>query len=66
MFHTTKDIFLRYWAGKAVKAMADIVSKELTAQNNIRNFEVNANRGKVAQKARAEVEDKQERALLVN
>ena len=65
-FNATKDIFLTYRAGKVAKAKADIVSKELTAQNNIRNFEANANGRTEAQKARDAVEDKQELTFLVN
>ncbi|KAF8416223.1 hypothetical protein EV426DRAFT_578816 [Tirmania nivea] len=65
-FYETKNIFLRYQAGKASKAKADMVSKELTAQNNARNIETNLNRRTAAQKARATAEDREERAYLVN
>ena len=41
-FHATKEIFLRYQAGKVAKAKADMVSKELTAQSNIRKLEAGA------------------------
>jgi len=65
-FHRTKDVFLRYRAGKVAKAKADMVSKELTVQTMARRLEEKANRRMVAQKARALVEDREERACLVN
>jgi len=65
-FHPTKDVFLRYRATKATKGRADLVSKELTERNKSRNVEANANGRTAAQKAHAAVEDRVERAYLVN
>jgi len=42
-FHKTKDVFLRYWAGKVAKAKADMVSKRLNAQTTARRLERKAN-----------------------
>jgi len=65
-FHKTKDVFLRYGAGKVAKAKADMVSKELTAQTTARRLEDKANGRTAAQKARALAEDREECAYLVN
>ena len=65
-FHRTKDVFLRYRAGKAVKAKVDIVSKQLTIQTMARRLEEKAKGRTAAQKAHALVEDREERVYLVN
>ena len=65
-FHRTKDVFVRYRATKATKGRADVVSKELTEQNKSRKVEPNANGRTAAQKVRAGVEYREERAYLVN
>jgi len=48
------------------KAKADMVSKELTAQTTARRLEEKANGRTTSQKARALVEDREERAYLLN
>ena len=65
-FHDTKDVFLRFRAIKASKGKADIVSKELTAQNSRRDELEKQIERTAAQKARTLAADKQERAFLVN
>ena len=65
-FHDTKDVFLRFRASKASKGKADIVSKELTAQNRKRDEQETKNERTAAQKARTLAADKQEHAFLVN
>ena len=65
-FHDTKDVFLRFRASKAFKGKADIVSRELTAQNRERNEQEKQNERTAAQKARTLAADKHERACLVN
>jgi len=64
--HTTKDVSLRYRAGKVVKAKADMVSKELMVQTMTRRLEEKTNGRTAGQKTRALVEDRKERAYLVN
>ena len=65
-FHRTKDVILRYRATKATKGRADLVLKKLTQRNKSRKVEPNANGRTAAQKARAVVKDRDERAYLVN
>ena len=65
-FHKTKDVFLRYRAGKVAKAKADMVSKELNAETMARRCKEKANGCMASQKARALAEDREERAYLVN
>jgi len=65
-FHKTKDVFLRYRAGKVAKPKADMVSKELTAQTTACRVEDKANGHTAAQKARTLVEDREECTYLVN
>ena len=65
-FHDTKDVFLRFQASKASKCKADIVTRELTAQNRERDEQEKQNERTGAQKARTLAADKHERACLVN
>jgi len=65
-FHKTKDVFLRYWAGKVAKAKADIVSKELNTETTARRREEKANGYTGSPKAHALAEDREERACLMN
>jgi len=65
-FHKTKDVFLRYRAGKVAKAKADMVSKGLNTQTTAHRLEEKANRCTAAQKARALAEDREEHTYLVN
>ena len=65
-FHHTKDVFLRFQASKASKGKADIVTRELTAQNRERDEQEKQNERTAAQKARTLAADKHERACLVN
>jgi len=65
-FHCTKDVFLCYRATQATKGRADLVSKGVTERNKSQNVEANANGHRAAQKARAEAEDSDEQAYLVN
>ena len=65
-FHDTKDVFLKFQASKASKGKADIVLRELTAQNSERNEQEKQNECTAAQKAHTLAADKHERACLVN
>jgi len=65
-FHKTKDVFLRYRAGKVAKAKADMVSKELNVETTARKYEEKANGHTACQKARALAEDREECVYLVN
>jgi len=65
-FHKTKDVFLRYQAGKVAKTKADIISKELTAQTMARKLQEKANGCTAAQKAHALAEDREEHVYLLN
>jgi len=65
-FHKTKDMFLRYRAGKVAKAKADMVSKKLNAETTARRCEEKANGRMASQKARGLVKDREECTSLVN
>ena len=65
-FHDRNDVFLRFRASKASKGKADIVSKELTAQNRKRDKLEKQIERTAAQKARTLAADKQERTFSVN
>ena len=61
-----KDIFLRFRASKASKSKADIVSKELTAQNTKRNNEEKQKGCTATQRLCTLAADREERTFLVN
>lgn len=63
-FHDSKDVFLRYRAGKKAKLRADEISKELTAEYGSRRKSEVA--WTVGQRARLAEEDQEERAYRIN
>jgi len=65
-FYKTKDVFLRYQAGKVAKAKTDMVSKGLNTQTTACRLEEKTNGHTAAQKARKLAEDREKRAYLVN
>ena len=65
-FHDTKDVFLRFRASKASNGKADIVLRELTAQNREREEQEKQTERTAAPMAGTLAADKYERACLVN